>query len=57
MKPVMLPPGQLRLATNLLPIGSDTTANTIGMVRVCRWNDQLQPNWRRERNWISNRST
>ena len=35
MKPVTLPPGCARLATNPLPTGSDTTMNTRGIVRVC----------------------
>jgi hypothetical protein len=34
VKPVMLPPGRAILATNPLPIGSDTATNTIGMVCV-----------------------
>src|SRR5437868_5501353 len=34
VKPVMLPPGRAMLATNPLPIGSDTATNTIGIVRV-----------------------
>src|SRR5262245_26066664 len=34
VKPVMLPPGRTMLATNPLPIGSDTATKTIGMVRV-----------------------
>ena len=33
MKPVMLPPGFAKLATNPLPIGSDAP-NTIGIVLV-----------------------
>src|SRR2546429_2853389 len=36
VKPVMLPSGRAMLATNPLPIGSDTATNTIGMVRVAR---------------------
>ena len=36
VKPVMLPPGRARLAAKPLPIGSATTANTIGIVRVSR---------------------
>src|ERR1700730_7926375 len=36
VKPVMLPPGCAKLALKPLPIGSDTTANTIGIVRVSR---------------------
>ena len=36
VKPVMLPPGWAKLAAKPLPIGSDTTANTIGIVRVSR---------------------
>src|SRR5262245_60596775 len=31
----MLPPGRGKLATNPLPTGSETTAKTRGMVRVC----------------------
>ena len=38
MKPVILPPGFARLETNLLPTGSDTHANTIGIVRVSACN-------------------
>ena len=34
VKPVMLPPGCATLAAKPLPTGSDTTANTIGIVRV-----------------------
>ena len=34
VKPVALPPGRARLATNPAPTGSATIANTIGMVRV-----------------------
>src|SRR5215472_17330020 len=34
VNPVMLPPGRAMLATNSLPIGSDTDTNTIGIVRV-----------------------
>src|SRR5262249_62033762 len=34
-KPVTLPPGSGKLATNSLPTGSETAAKTIGMVRVC----------------------
>src|SRR3954470_14285983 len=34
VKPVMLPPGRAMLATNPLPIGSDTATNTIGRVVV-----------------------
>jgi len=34
VNPVMLPPGRAMLATNPLPIGSDTDTNTIGIVRV-----------------------
>jgi hypothetical protein len=37
MKPVMLPLGLAKLATKPLPTGSDTTANTIGIMRVCCW--------------------
>src|SRR6266498_3489703 len=33
--PVTLPPGRARFATKPEPIGSETTAKTIGMVRVC----------------------
>src|SRR6516165_10080820 len=36
MKPVRLPPGRGKLATNPTPTGSETTANTIGIVRVSR---------------------
>ena len=37
VKPVMLPPGRARLGAKPLPIGSATTANTIGIVNVsCR---------------------
>src|SRR5438477_7440078 len=36
MKPVMLPPGCGRFAAKPLPIGSDTPANTIGIVCVSR---------------------
>src|SRR6266853_2542977 len=36
MKPVMLPPGCARFAAKPLPIGSDTPANTIGIVFVSR---------------------
>src|SRR5262249_52547654 len=36
MKPVMLPPGCARFAAKPLPIGSDTPANTIGIVFVKR---------------------
>ena len=36
VKPVMLPPGCARLEVKPLPIGSATTANTIGIVRVSR---------------------
>src|SRR2546423_4988393 len=36
VKPVMLPPGRAMLATNPLPIGSDTATNTIGIVPVAR---------------------
>ena len=32
MKPVVFPPGFARVATKPLPIGSDTDANTIGIV-------------------------
>src|SRR4051794_7527732 len=35
VKPVTLPPGRAKLATKPLPIGSDTVAKRIGMVRVC----------------------
>src|SRR5215813_4077793 len=38
MKPVIFPPGRGRLATKPSPTGSDTDANTIGIVRVSRWN-------------------
>src|SRR5262249_36015432 len=34
-KPVTLPPGRGKLATNPLPTGSATMAKTIGIVRVC----------------------
>ena len=34
VKPVTLPPGRERLAAKPLPIGSDTSANTIGIVLV-----------------------
>src|ERR1700722_17865627 len=34
VKPVTLPPGRATLATNPSPTGSDTTANTMGMLRV-----------------------
>ena len=34
MNPVVLPPGRARLSTKLVPTGSTTIANTIGMVRV-----------------------
>ena len=34
VNPVMLPSGRAMLATNPLPIGSDTDTNTIGIVRV-----------------------
>src|SRR5215469_13762286 len=37
-KPVMLPPGCARLETNPLPTGSDTHANTVGIVRVSACN-------------------
>src|SRR6266436_484340 len=37
-KPVMLPPGRERLATKPSPTGSDTIANTIGIVCVSRCN-------------------
>jgi hypothetical protein len=36
MKPVILPPGCGKLATNPLPTGSETTTNTIGIVLVSR---------------------
>src|SRR5258706_12033358 len=36
MKPVMLPPGCAMFAAKPLPIGSDTPANTIGIVFVSR---------------------
>ena len=36
LKPVMLPPGFERLVTKPSPIGSETTAKTIGIVRVSR---------------------
>src|SRR5215813_4141567 len=36
VNPVTLPPGRGKLATKPLRTGSVTTANTIGMVRVCR---------------------
>jgi hypothetical protein len=36
MKPVILPPGRARPATNPYEIGSMISANTIGMVRVVR---------------------
>jgi esterase/lipase len=35
-KPVILPPGCARLATNPAPTGSETCANTTGMARVVR---------------------
>jgi hypothetical protein len=35
-KPVRLPPGRARLATNPDPTGSETCANTIGIVRLWR---------------------
>src|SRR6516164_6410139 len=35
VKPVTLPPGCAKLATKPLPIGSATSAKTMGMVRVC----------------------
>src|SRR5512132_804541 len=38
VKPVMLPPGRVRLATNPLPTGSNTCVNTIGMLLVARFN-------------------
>src|SRR5262249_46350774 len=34
VKPVALPPGRATLATKPSPTGSDTTANTTGIVRV-----------------------
>jgi len=34
VNPVMFPSGRAMLATNPLPIGSDTDTNTIGIVRV-----------------------
>src|SRR5262249_46462722 len=34
VNPVMLPPGRAMLATNPLPIGSETNTNTMGIVRV-----------------------
>src|SRR5262249_52986439 len=37
MNPVTLPPGRARLATKPSPTGSPTSANTIGIVRVCRY--------------------
>ena len=37
-KPVMLPPGFAKLAANPLPTGSETAANTIGIVRVAACN-------------------
>jgi hypothetical protein len=42
IKPVMLPPGRARLSTMPPPIGSPTTGNTIGMVRVA-WSIALEP--------------
>src|SRR5215471_18176366 len=38
MKPVRFPPGRDRLSTKPTPTGSETTANTIGIVRVSRRN-------------------
>ena len=37
MKPVRFPPGRGKLATKPSPTGSETAANTIGIVRVSRW--------------------
>jgi hypothetical protein len=34
VNPVMLPPGRAMLATNPLPIGSETDTKTMGIVRV-----------------------
>src|SRR6516225_68799 len=45
MKPVMLLPGCARFAAKPLPIGSDTPANTIGIVLVSRQG-------RRSRAWL-----
>jgi len=36
MKPVIFPPGRVKLATKPAPTGSETTTNTIGIVRVSR---------------------
>ena len=36
VKPVALPLGRARLAVNPLPTGSETSVNTIGIVRVSR---------------------
>src|SRR5215475_4185576 len=35
VKPVALPPGRGKLATKPLPTGSETSAKTIGILRVC----------------------
>jgi hypothetical protein len=35
--PVMFPPGRASVSTSLLPTGSATAINTIGIVLVARW--------------------
>jgi len=35
VNPVTFPPGRGKLVTKPLPIGSETTAKTMGIVRVC----------------------